>query len=196
MSDVQTQEAKDTLDAIKGVVLTQARYAMGDVRISISDSGRGYELKTLSYLDVLLENEIITESHYDVGTRYWNLREKAFYELSAKIGKYGDPLPPDPDEEIPETDEAELADSGVGPEIYQALMRVFKDDPKAIGIFNACCSIIPCNSLANRLIVIQVIGEGEIKRAFAKLEDKYLVAREDALRRIENEDKKSSCNDR
>lgn len=172
------------MESIDGNILTVARSKRKDVRITESDRG-GIQYQTISYLDVLFENDVITKAQWQYGHNYWVIRDTAFPLLQAKIGKY-DYTPP-VDESIlqGEITPEELAAEGMACEIYLAITRLIHS--RDITPINAACNTLESDYLPSRMIIIQAFGENTLRWAFESLELNYPKAKEIAEGKIANE---------
>lgn len=120
-------------------------------------------------LDVLRDNDIITDAQKDYGLTYWRMKETAFSFLSITTNPiYGDSLTP---EDTACIDSPEKSVDGAMTEIWMilagALLKRHRD------VLNACChTVIECSPL----LIIQTCGENLLRQVFEELESKLPLA--------------------
>lgn len=170
-------------EAIQGDIITSARAARKDVLIREGRRG-GIEYATLSYLDVLLDNDIISIAQANLGRCFWTLRDCSFPQLQIQImnSEYQSP-----DDEGLEAKEEEISpEEGMATEMYRAIMkRLSKRDRETI---NASCQSIPTLYLPMQMIIIQAFGENRLRIAFENLEKIYEEAKDEAEQKINMQD--------
>lgn len=163
-------------EAIRGDIITDERWEKDDISIYQTDKG-GLQYRAVTYLDVLLENKIITEKQWEFGHNYWGLRELAWWQLRVSgvsletLAEYSS----DTEEPIDLLDSAE---PGMSTEIYRALVKRLNDNKKFI--INSACSYVPKNLLPHRFMIVKLFGEHGLKDAFKSLEKAYPPAKEEA----------------
>lgn len=180
-----TDEAR-TIKAIKEHILTPERFARKDIAILIGrrdeqGRGEGFELRALSYMDVILESKLITEAQLHYGKNYWSARDTAFHFLQVKTGKLE--YRSEDDEAPPEA--SELAEEGFATELYLALRRRLDADQAAA--INACCNTLTAINENEKLIIVRAFGEKALRDAFKTLEKIFPEAKEDAEARLKNQ---------
>lgn len=170
----------DIATAFRRHVLPEARHQRNDVVVLEGDRG-GIELRVLSYLDVLLESDIITLSQAQYGRNFWSVRDTSFHELQTKISKC-DYRSEDHDGQLQEIEDVQLAEPGMATEIMLALRRIMaKDD---IEVVSAACHSLDRVNMANKMAIVWAFGENRLIWAFEALEAKYTKAKEDAEERV------------
>lgn len=165
------------MDSIRGDVLTNARMARQDVRITPSDRG-GVTFQTIDYFDVLLESGIIDAFQAELGRKYWRMREVAFYPLGAKTSKFD--YRNDDEESL--VDPESFAQEGISTETYMMLLRLLTRS--TLDLLQACCHTLESIHLPLKMLIIQAYGENAIVRAFNNLEKFMPVAEQEAITRI------------
>lgn len=168
---------------IKSDIITRERIAKRDVRVLPGSRG-GIEFRVRTNLDVLLENDIITESQASMGRVWWGLRECALRFLDVQPSPaYGES--PCDEIELEARTEDFPAEAGVSTEIYFSLLKTLsKCEIEAI---NLCCSY----SSKIEMTIIWALGVNTIRWSFEALEKKYDGAKEEAIARMR--DKKNAC---
>ena len=164
-------------EAIRGDVLTRERMAHKDIRVEQSDRG-GIRFYSRSYLDVLLENDIISESDKTAGMVYWSLKEAAMAFLGAK----SNPLFADVGGSEGEPEEAQEPDSAA----YDVYCRIKLSDAER-RIINAACTTCYTSGLE----IVHAWGVNRIVWAFESLQESIEVARQEAKKAQESEN--SAC---
>lgn len=172
------------IQAMRKHVLTEARIARNDVAEFIGNKG-GITYKTLSYFDILFDNDTITESQYSVGLTYWGIKETTFSVFHSKIIEYQYISPPqDGMVEAIDTHEAD-AEDGLSTEIFLEVGK--RMTPLYKRAIDACCCSLDNNYLPNRMAIFWAFNESTLMRAFEELERIYPIAKENALERIETD---------
>lgn len=151
-------------EAIRGDVLTRERQSRRDVRIQEGDRG-GITFYAPSYLDVLLENDVITESHKAAAQAYWSIREASL----AFMGASSNPLFRDVVGENSEYQESHEHE-GEPMDLFM-LIKLSNDDRHIIDL---CCQPVAGNALA----IVWAFGMNSIEGAFDALEKELPEARE------------------
>jgi hypothetical protein len=156
----QQTETPDPIKAIKRATLTEIRAERDDVHVQISDDSRGgYELKTYSHLDILLEAETITPDQFKAATIYWRIRDHLtqfinplFVEIETEAAL----------EEPVVVDEHTIDD----PQTFMAVLSRQLPDRYRKAIDAACQA-----ASGPKYILVHAFGEGLLKQAFDALED-------------------------
>lgn len=169
------------MESIQGDVLTNARVARKDVRVTPSDRG-GVTFQTIDYFDVLLEAGIITAFQAQLGRKYWMLREAAFPHTQVKTAKLD--YRNDPQDDFA-NEYTEHAAEGVATEIYMSLLR--KLTPSDLKLLQACCYSLGSMHLPTKMLIIQDFGENAIVRVFNHLEHVMPFAEQEALDRVKKD---------
>jgi hypothetical protein len=69
------------IPVIRGDAITKERWLRRDIKVRGDERGGFKHYYATSILDVLLENDVITDSQHDSGMAYWRIKECAFPEL-------------------------------------------------------------------------------------------------------------------
>lgn len=170
------------MEALRGDVLTKERMQRKDVRIQESDRG-GVSFYIPSYMDHLVDLEIITMSQRSCGMTYWGLRESAFRFMNSDNPIYRDASGVDEEAEpIPDTS----CDDNDAMGLFLTLVRSLNArHRKAIDV---SCGAIEGSKEA----IIWAFGEHALRWAFEELEKKLPEARESYERKIK-EMQNSTC---
>lgn len=170
------------MEAIRGDVLTSQRLAKKDVVMFTTEKG-GVQFRALSYLDVLLENDVITESQYQCGQAFWAHRDCAFDFLQLRISRY-DYTAEDHDNMLEAITENGFTERGLSTEIYLSLARKMQRlDRETV---SASCQPLKCAHLSKKMAIIWAFGENALERAFANLEIIMPCAVKEAEQRMKN----------
>lgn len=147
-----------TPDQIKAIRLTVLAKERVEVKTRTGERG-GADFYVPSYLDVLLDADVITPSQRSIGLVYQSLKQAAFSDLDAKTSKVFDAYQPENALEAHTTREGHCPSS-----TYHYLSKSLAAPVRIV--LNACCG----DGYGPGMAIIWGFGEHRIRNAFEDLE--------------------------
>lgn len=170
------------MEPFKGDVITPERNNHKIVKITQSELRGGISYYVPTYIDYLLEEQVITKTQRGWGIAYWNLRESAMAFMGVSKNKlYQDYVGEDNSLEFDRTDEIERDAMGVYTLLIRKLHKPYQ------GILDTCCVSTEGQTEIQRSYIMRAFNESAIVSAFVSVQKLIPEANEEYEKKLLDE---------